>query len=55
VTARASDGVIEAIEADDGRPILGVQFHPEVVAGDYPQFRRIFDWLVVQARRYRRS
>ena len=28
VTARATDGVIEAIESDDGR-IVGVQFHPE--------------------------
>jgi len=27
-TGRASDGVIEGIETDDGR-ILGVQFHPE--------------------------
>ena len=28
VTARAADGVVEAIESDDGR-IIGVQFHPE--------------------------
>ncbi len=29
VVAWASDGVIEAIEADDGKPLLGVQWHPE--------------------------
>lgn len=29
VSARAEDGVIEAIEAADGRWILGVQWHPE--------------------------
>ena len=28
VSARASDGTIEAIESDDGR-VIGVQFHPE--------------------------
>jgi len=55
VAARASDGIIEAVEADDGRPILGVQFHPEDIAADYPKFRTIFEWLVTQARRFRRS
>ena len=29
VTGRASDGVIEAVESQDGRWILGVQWHPE--------------------------
>lgn len=29
VSARAPDGQIEALEAADGRPILGVQWHPE--------------------------
>jgi len=55
VTARAADGVIEAIEADDGRPVLGVQFHPEDIAGEHPRFRAIFDWLIAQARRYQRK
>ncbi|MCY4536961.1 MAG: gamma-glutamyl-gamma-aminobutyrate hydrolase family protein [Chloroflexi bacterium] len=31
-TARAEDGVIEALESDDGR-IIGVQFHPEPITG----------------------
>jgi len=54
-TARAADGVIEAIEAGDGRPILGVQFHPEDIADRRHEFRAIFDWLVREARRFRRS
>jgi putative glutamine amidotransferase len=29
VTGRAADGVIEAIETQDGRWVLGVQWHPE--------------------------
>jgi putative glutamine amidotransferase len=29
VTGWASDGVVEAIETDDGRWVLGVQWHPE--------------------------
>jgi putative glutamine amidotransferase len=29
VTGRAADGVIEAIETDNGRWVLGVQWHPE--------------------------
>ncbi len=29
VSGRAADGVIEAVEADDGRWVLGVQWHPE--------------------------
>jgi putative glutamine amidotransferase len=45
---RARDGVIEGIEAADGRPILGVQFHPEELTEKYPQFQSLFDWLVRQ-------
>jgi putative glutamine amidotransferase len=43
VTARAEDGVIEAIETDDAWPFLGVQWHPEKRAGnaDAP----LFDWV----------
>ena len=29
VSARAKDGVIEAIESTEGKSILGVQWHPE--------------------------
>jgi gamma-glutamyl-gamma-aminobutyrate hydrolase PuuD len=49
VNCRAADGVIEGIEAADGRPILGVQFHPEECAARYPLFQALFDWLVGEA------
>jgi len=55
VTARAPDGVIEAIEARDRSPILGIQFHPEEIAGEHGRFRSIFDWLVREGRRYGRA
>lgn len=48
VSARATDGVIEAIEAPDRRFCLGVQWHPEykVDSADI----KIFDALVAAAR-----
>lgn len=55
VTARSRDGVVEAVESADGRPFLGVQFHPEETAGDRARFGAIFEWFVTQAHRYRRS
>lgn len=49
VAARAPDGVVEAVESEDGR-FLGVQFHPERMgAAMAPLFRD----LVVKARRRR--
>lgn len=55
VTARSLDGVIEAIEAEDGSPILGVEFHPEDLTDEHPEFLAYFDWLVKEARRCRRT
>jgi putative glutamine amidotransferase len=55
VNCRARDGVIEGVEATDGRPILGVQFHPEEIAGKYPVYQRLFDWLVREAECRRKS
>jgi len=49
VVARAADGVVEAIEASDGRPVLAVQFHPEESTRDFPTFRPLFEWLVHEA------
>ncbi len=46
VTARADDGVIEAIEADDDWPFLGVQWHPEKAAGEHAP---LFAWLAAEA------
>ncbi len=51
VNCRARDGVIEGLEADDGRGILAVQCHPEACCEDYPLFQKLFDWLVEEAGR----
>jgi putative glutamine amidotransferase len=48
VTARADDGVIEAIEADDGWDLLAVQWHPEKLGEDD---RALFVWLAEAAGR----
>ncbi|UCR90443.1 gamma-glutamyl-gamma-aminobutyrate hydrolase family protein [Mycetocola spongiae] len=45
VTARAPDGVVEAIELI-GSPVMGVQWHPETLGAD-----PIFGWLVAEATR----
>lgn len=47
VTARAPDGVIEAVELP-GVALLGVQWHPEQLTEPQP----VFGWLVDAARRY---
>jgi putative glutamine amidotransferase len=44
VTGRTADGVVESI-ALDGRPVLGVQWHPEWSVEPDP----IFEWLVEQS------
>jgi putative glutamine amidotransferase len=51
VNCRARDGIIEGLEARDGRPILGVQCHPEARDVDYAPFRRLYDWFVDEAGR----
>lgn len=50
INSRALDGVIEGIEADDGKPILAVQCHPEDCNQEYPIFKKLFDWLVKEAK-----
>jgi len=49
VTAKSTDGVIEAIESTEFKPILGVQWHPECLADGAP----IFEWLAEEARQFR--
>jgi len=50
VTARAPDGVIEALEAPGPRFRLGVQWHPEDLAGADRRHAALFEALVAAAR-----
>ena len=49
VVATAPDGVIEAMESSEYKPILGVQWHPECMESGLP----LFQWLVGEANLYR--
>lgn len=49
------DNVIEGVEAVDGRPILGIQWHPEEIAAEFPQQQAFFGWLVAQANAHRQA
>ena len=46
VTARAPDGVIEAIESEDHGFVVGVQWHPEALAEKHPEFLKLFEATV---------
>ena len=52
ITARATDGIIEAMESREFKSIIGVQWHPECMGTDgQPLFR----WLVLQANHYHQA
>ena len=51
VVATAPDGVIEAMESSEFKPILGVQWHPECLESGLP----LFQWLVKEAQDYREA
>ncbi|HAZ62348.1 MAG TPA: hypothetical protein DCZ72_01880 [Armatimonadetes bacterium] len=42
VCARATDGTVEAVEAADGRFVIGVQWHPEMMAADHEPTAKLF-------------
>lgn len=48
VTAWAPDGTAEAVEGTGDRPVLGVQWHPELLT-DHDAHRAVFAWLVAAA------
>ena len=50
ISARATDGVIEAVESNEFKSIIGVQWHPEcfITRGDRCMMP-LFDWLVSEA------
>lgn len=55
-SATATDEVIEAVESCEGKPILGVQWHPEcfILRGDHSMMP-LFEWLVDEAHLYRQT
>lgn len=56
ITACAADGVAEAMESTEGRPILGVQWHPECfISNNDDAFLSLFRWFVRRAETYRRA
>ncbi len=50
--AFAEDGIIEAVESAEHKPMLGVQWHPEWLG---EEGRAIFEWLTREAALYRRA
>jgi putative glutamine amidotransferase len=50
-TARARDGIIEAIEKPGKRFLLGVQWHPEMLVDSYPVMLELFKRLVGEAKK----
>ena len=51
ITAKSTDGVIEAIESTEYKSVLGVQWHPECLEDGLP----IFQWLIQEADQYRKA
>ena len=49
VTALSKDGIIEAIERPGDHFVLGVQWHPELLAANIPAMLALFQELVRQA------
>ncbi len=48
ISARDEFDIVQAIETDAGPPVLGVQWHPELMPFT-PRQKRLFAWLVRQA------
>jgi putative glutamine amidotransferase len=46
--AWAEDGIVEAVEGVDGLPVVGVQWHPELLPHE-PGHAELFRWLIREA------
>ena len=54
VSAKSPDGIIEAIESNEGKSLLGVQWHPECFhKSAHNPMKPLFEWLVNEAAEYR--
>ena len=56
ISARAMDGVIEAVESNEYKSIIGVQWHPEcfILRGDRSMMP-LFDWLINEASSFKEA
>lgn len=48
--ARSGDGLVEALEAREGAPLVALQWHPEMSWRSFPEHLAPFRWLVDAAR-----
>ena len=56
VSAMSSDGVIEAVESNEYKSVLGVQWHPETyVLRNSEEMMPVFEWLVQESLSFRRA
>lgn len=57
VSARSTDGVIEAVESAEMKSIVGVQWHPECLAQreEAEEQRALFRWFVGEAENFREA
>ncbi|MCQ2154166.1 MAG: membrane dipeptidase [Bacteroidales bacterium] len=53
IAAYSEDGVVEAVESAQFKPVLGVQWHPEHLTLTQSVNRKIFKWLAEEAALYR--
>jgi len=51
ISAKADDGVVEAIESTNDSFLLGVQFHPEAMIDEHKEFMGIFDYFIRNIKR----
>ena len=53
VSALSPDGIIEAVESTEGKPMIGVQWHPEcMILGNDTSMLPLFRWLVGEAKSF---
>lgn len=51
IAALAKDGVVEAIEKEGEDFVIGLQWHPEMMAKDHPVMLKIFEKLIEEAKK----
>ncbi len=56
VTAMSTDGVIEAVESNEFKSILGVQWHPETyILRNSTDMLPIFEWLISESAEFKQA